>query len=153
MAIDATWYKKPKHKIYERLSAGGVVVREEKGLIYVSLILEGRFKDFSLPKGGVKSGEDLETAARREIHEETGISDLKMIEYLGKRERLNISKKKWNSVHYFLFTTRQKFGTPTDQEQKHIAKWFLVDELPSMLWPEQKRLIERSRKKIKELFE
>lgn len=148
--IDATWYKKPAGRISLRLAAGGVVVRKEADRIFIALITEGRFAEFSLPKGGVNPGESLEEAARREIHEEAGISRLDLVEYIGKRERMNITKRKWITVHYFLFTTEQKKGTPTDQEKHHELKWFPLDELPEMLWPEQKRLIVRTREKIKE---
>lgn len=151
--IDASWYKKPSKTIPERLTSGGIVVRLEDGVIYIALIIEGRFTDFSLPKGGVKTGEELEEAARREIREETGISRLVLCEYIGQRSRLNITKRRWITVHYYLFTTEQKYATPTDQEKKHILKWFPLNNLPKMLWPEQKRLIERNREKIAKLFD
>jgi 8-oxo-dGTP pyrophosphatase MutT (NUDIX family) len=150
--IDASWYKKPTGRISVRLAAGGIVARKEEDTIFVALITEGRFAEFSLPKGGVNPGESLEDAARREIHEEAGISRLDCIEYIGKRERMNITKRKWITVHYFLFTTEQKKGTPTDREKHHELKWFPLDELPAMLWPEQKRLIVRTKGRIKELL-
>ncbi len=148
--IDSTWYKKPNN-IPTRITSGGIVVRREDDKTYIALILEGRFSDFSLPKGGVKRGESLEDAARREIHEEAGLFNLTLVEYIGKRERLNISKTKWTIVHYFLFTTQQLDGQPTDQRKRHVLKWFSVDNLPYMMWPEQKKLILDTAKRIDEL--
>jgi ADP-ribose pyrophosphatase YjhB (NUDIX family) len=150
--IDKTWYQKPKSKINHRMTSGGVVVRKDNDVIYVSLIIEGRFKDYSLPKGGVKTGEEILDAARREIFEESGISDLDLIEYLGKRERLNITKTKWNTMHYFLFMTKQKKVNSLNDSERHGAKWFRVDALPKMVWPEQKRLIQKNRDKIEKYF-
>lgn len=150
--IDASWYKKPKKEISERLTAGGIVVRKENDTIYIALIIEGRFTEYSLPKGGVKEGEELLEAARREIHEEAGLTRLQLHEYIGKRERMNITKRRWITVHYFLFTTDQKNGTPADQEKNHELRWFPINELPPMLWPEQKRLIIRNKRKIEQLF-
>lgn len=148
--VDASWYVKPKGSFPTRLAAGGIIVRRDQGKIFIALILEGRFKDFALPKGGVKTGEEIEDAARREILEEAGIEDLTKLDYYGIRERLNISKTKWITVHYFLFQTDQKSGSPTDQTQSHVRKWFPIDELPRMQWPEQRKLIEDNREKIKE---
>ena len=150
--IDKSWYSKPKERIIKRVTSGGIVARKEGETVYVALILEGRFRDYSLPKGGVKRGESLEEAARREIHEEAGFSQLDLVEYLGKKERLNISKTKWTTIHFFLFITQQKGGKPTDQEKRHIARWFPIDQLPRMLWPEQKALIVENREKIKSVF-
>ena len=150
--IDSTWYKKPNTPIPQRLTAGGIVARKDGNSIYIALIIEGRFTEFSLPKGGVKEGEELLDAAKREIHEEAGLSRLQLHGYLGKRERLNITKRRWITVHYFLFTTDQKSGTPTDQEKNHELEWFSIDRLPPMLWPEQKRLIVRNRERIEKLF-
>ena len=150
--IDDTWYRKPVGNFPVRLAAGGIVVRQSGSEIYIALITEGNNAEYSLPKGGVDPGESHEEAARREIHEEAGISRLDLIEYLGKRERLNITKRKWITVHYFLFTTEQREGVPTDQEKHHELHWFPLDKLPQMLWPEQRKLIERTRGKIKQLF-
>ncbi len=105
-----------------------------------------------MPKGGVKEGEELLDAAKREIHEEAGLTRLQLHGYLGKRERMNITKRRWIIVHYFLFTTDQVSGTPTDQEKNHELKRFPIDTLPPMLWPEQRRLIIGNRKRIETLF-
>jgi len=90
----------------------------------------------------------LEEAARREIQEEAGLTHLKPIEYLGARERLSYDKQKWITTHYFLFTTSQKKGKPTDTDHAYTCKWFSLDELPEMLWPEQRQLLESCRERI-----
>ena len=56
----------------DRVAAGGVVVRHEAGRTLVALTREAdpQQPDFVIPKGGVDQGEDVLTAARREIMED-----------------------------------------------------------------------------------
>jgi ADP-ribose pyrophosphatase YjhB (NUDIX family) len=150
MKIDESWYKRPP-KIALRTSAGGVIIRFEQGMAYIALVEEQPFGIYILPKGGVELGEDRLAAAQREIDEEAGLNELQFIEYLGTRERLSFDKKKWITTHYYLFTTDQKEGKPTDPEHAYTCEWFPIDELPEMLWPEQRELLENCREKIEKL--
>lgn len=149
--IDKSWYINPGG-LPVRVTAGGIVARSQGNTIYLAFIREGGYKDFALPKGGVEKGESFEETARREILEEAGLSDLVTIGYLGKKERCNFSKKRWVVVHYFLFTTTQVKGTPTDTSKQHVLHWFPLEKVPYMLWPGQKQLIMENKEKIKELF-
>ena len=145
--IDESWYVRPC-SIPNRISAGGVVTRVENGDIYVALVREVELPDYLLPKGGVEVGETLEIAARREIAEEAGLTELELIHKLGVRERLTYEKKFWNKTHYFLFRTYQIAGMPTDTERPYVLAWFQINHLPAMFWPEQKGLIESNRARI-----
>jgi 8-oxo-dGTP diphosphatase len=54
-------------------AAGGVVWRDgDRGELEVVMIHRPKYDDWSLPKGKLTAGEDHETAARREVEEETG---------------------------------------------------------------------------------
>ena len=53
-------------------SAGGLVWRERKGRLQVQLVHRPRYDDWSWPKGKLEPGEALNTAAVREVAEETG---------------------------------------------------------------------------------
>jgi ADP-ribose pyrophosphatase YjhB (NUDIX family) len=147
--IDETWYTRPPN-VKERTSAGGVIVRRrEHGPIEVALAREGDFTHYVLPKGGVEKGEAIEEAARREIAEEAGLSDLVLLGELGTRSRLTFNRAKWVTVHYFAYLARGDAGRPTDAKKHyHAASWFPIDDLPEMFWPEQRELIESSRAKI-----
>jgi 8-oxo-dGTP pyrophosphatase MutT (NUDIX family) len=59
-------------------AAGGVVVRDG----HVLVVHRERYDDWSLPKGKVEPGESWETAALREVREETGF-DCELGEPLG----------------------------------------------------------------------
>jgi ADP-ribose pyrophosphatase YjhB (NUDIX family) len=150
MKIDSSWYTRPL-KIPSSTSAGGVIVRIENGKPLVALVKEEPYGVYILPKGRLEKGEDLEKAARREIEEEAGLSKLSQVQYLGARARLSFDKRKWITIHYFLFLTRQKKGKPTDQEHVYACEWFPLEALPEMLWPDQRELLESCREKIRSL--
>jgi 8-oxo-dGTP pyrophosphatase MutT (NUDIX family) len=82
----------------EEKSAGAVVYRDTPGgRMYLLLQNSGRW-DF--PKGGVEQGETELQTVKREVEEETGIKELRMvpgfrkvIEYFYRREGKNIHKQ------------------------------------------------------------
>ncbi len=148
--IDRSWYRKPA-KVVLRTSAGGVVLRwdarQRKWL--VALAREADYPGYVLPKGGIDPGETMVQAARREALEEAGVDHLVSLGKLGQRSRLTFSQKKWVTVHYYLFVTEHAGRQPTDlKKHRHKARWFALDDLPSMLWPEQNELLQRKKKII-----
>jgi ADP-ribose pyrophosphatase YjhB (NUDIX family) len=150
--IDHSWYIKPPG-VAEHVSCGGVVVRRDGGRILAALVTEPGFAEYILPKGHVESGEDLEQAARREIAEEAGLTELTLVKSLGSVGRLDFSKRSWGTMHYFLFTTGQDKTSPSDPEHQYIVKWFPIEDLPEMFWPEQRTLIVDNRDMIRKIFE
>jgi 8-oxo-dGTP pyrophosphatase MutT (NUDIX family) len=143
--VDKSYYTKTPG-VPERESAGGVVVRVEsaKGAsnkVWVALVIENDETKYILPKGKVEKGESLEEAAAREIAEEAGISKLELLGKLGVESRMNYKRDKWVTTHYFLFRTKQVETNPTDEKHDYETKWFDIENLPKMLWPEQQALI------------
>lgn len=51
----------------------GIIVTNDAGLIFVGQRIDTVAEAWQLPQGGIDEGEDAETAARRELTEETGI--------------------------------------------------------------------------------
>lgn len=106
------------------VSAGGVVVRKRKKGWEV-LIVRDMNNEWTFPKGKVDRGETREQAAKREIREEVGITQvtkflkLPVIHYWYRRNGL-ISK----TVHYFVFTSTGD-ETPVNQREEgiHEATW------------------------------
>lgn len=152
--IDDSWYTRPESGVKDRTSAGGIIVRRDAdGVVWLALVRgEGAVgSSYILPKGGVDPGESIEAAARREIEEEAGFSDLTRLEFLGTRARLNYERTRWITTHYFLFETRQIDVTPTDPNYAYATDWFPLDgPLPALFWPEQRALIEGERARIRE---
>jgi bis(5'-nucleosidyl)-tetraphosphatase len=144
------WYYEKPENIKHRTGAGGIVARVEGGRILIALIREKGDKEFVLPKGGIKLGESLEQAAQREIAEETGLNDLKLLADLGTGERLGGKKPVWQKTHYFLFLTTQKTGQPTDDRDWELH-WHDLTRLPELYWREQNLLVEQNRQRIAQL--
>ena len=145
--IDESWYRRPEGTP-ERIASGGVVVRVSGDETFVAFTREGDMQGFVLPKGGVEPGESLLAAARREVEEETGLSEITLIRKLGVVERLTFVKSWWNVMHFYLFRTDQVDATPTDTGNHREMGWFPIDALPEILWPEQRELIEANRDAI-----
>ena len=60
-------------------SAGAIVFRKDKEPIYLLLHYEAKHWDF--PKGNIEKGETDQETVKREIEEETGITDIEIVKY------------------------------------------------------------------------
>lgn len=115
-------------------SAGGVVLNEH-GLV---LVVSQHGTSWSLPKGHIDPGEDKLTAARREIYEESGISQVELIFELGSYERYRIGKNgqddltEFKKIHIFLFRTSQHALKPLDPHNPQ-AVWVDKHKVPELL--------------------
>ena len=155
MKIDKSWYIKPKDLNFpSQKLAGGVVVRKEDKKLLIAFIGHRKFSTYILPKGRIEKHESSLKAAKREIAEETGLHKLVIHAKLGVKERMTFDKTSWNTYDYFLFSTKQIFGKikPNEDEKDFFLKWFDLENLPPIFWPEQKDLIEENREKIKLAF-
>ncbi|MCK4730026.1 MAG: NUDIX domain-containing protein [Candidatus Aenigmarchaeota archaeon] len=114
--------------------AGGVVMNR-KGLI---LIVNQNGNSWSLPKGHIDDGEEELTAAKREIYEESGVSDLELIKKLGKYKRYRIGlreeddKSELKEITIFLFRTNQEILRPIDLNNPE-ARWVERDKVAKLL--------------------
>ena len=115
-------------------TAGGVVLNE-KGEV---LVVNQRGNSWSLPKGHIDPGEDDITAAKREIAEESGITELDYIRPLGTYERFRIGKNggedksELKQMRFFLFRTKQTKLAPTDPYNPE-ARWVPRESVSELL--------------------
>jgi ADP-ribose pyrophosphatase YjhB (NUDIX family) len=118
----------------ETHSAGGVVVNERGQVIVVNQ--DGR--SWSLPKGHIDEGEDALDAARREIAEETGVTQLALVRELGTYARPKIGLDgtddltERKTITMFLFRTAQNKLQPTDPRHPQ-ARWVDPADVASLL--------------------
>ena len=116
-------------------SAGGVVLNSQGKVA----IVNQHHDSWSLPKGHVEKGETPLEAAKREIYEETGLTDLTFVKTFDVYERHRIGKHgrgettEVKVLHFFLFTT-QAVGElkPIDPENPE-AKWIDKEEVCGFL--------------------
>lgn len=154
------------------ISAGGVVLREISGVWHVALIeaqkeavqnrsatskpSRKRYGVLSLPKGLVDPGEKAETAAIREVHEETGIraeviQKLADIKYVYVRS-WGDGEQVFKIVTFYLM--RHVGGeiddvTPEMRVEVKRALWVPLSEAPSqMSYTTERKLVKQAQERL-----
>jgi 8-oxo-dGTP pyrophosphatase MutT (NUDIX family) len=69
--------------VHETTSGGIVFRRTDRGELQLLLIKDAKNR-WTIPKGHVEPGEEPKETAEREIREETGLKDMKVMNWLGK---------------------------------------------------------------------
>jgi len=146
--IDASWYTRPDG-VEESVAAGGVVARVSEGQILIAVAREQSFDKAVLPKGHVEEVEEIEEAARREIAEEVGVENLRLLTKLDVKERLDFLKTEWKLTHYFLYATDEVDVKPLEADVHTEMAWVPIDPVPDLFWPEQVELIRENLEEIK----
>lgn len=135
-------------KMFHEISAGGVVIKRNKGLFQVLIIHRNQMNDWTLPKGHQKKGESLQETALREVKEETSIS-AKLQEYLGQTHYQFFDSKRhyfyFRTVHWFLMTSQKTKITKKKDREIIKALWHPFNkELYQLLtYKEDKKLLKR----------
>lgn len=81
------------------VAAGGILWREEKGVLKVLMIHRTRYDDWSWPKGKLDKGEHVAEAAVRELKEETGLKVALGVKLFVSEYKLDNGRRK--VVHYW----------------------------------------------------
>jgi len=103
------------------------------------LLIKRRGKPFkgqwALPGGFVRLEESLETAAKRELEEETGVRDV-YLEQLYTYGNLNRDpRERVITIAYFALIASDKIEVRADAE---AVDWFTMDEIPDLAFDHQK---------------
>lgn len=135
--------KKLKEKIPVAKAGGGLVYNKKGEVLFIF-----RNGKWDLPKGGIEKNEDIEHTAIREVEEETGVKELKIVKKLQKTYHVfrRNGKFKLKVTHWYEMTSSYD-GTLIPQEKEGIDKavWLKPEEIPTAL--------QNSYENIKLLFE
>ncbi len=123
-----------RNQPFDEISCGGVPIYQSKSPLFLLVLHNGPFKYWAFPKGRQDEGETYKQTAIREIQEETGSSDFKLIKrlisdsiYFPKRGSKTIVKK----VVFFLV---QFFSKDIRLSGEHISyKWVTYEQALTML--------------------
>ncbi len=118
-----------------RKSAGGIVIGDGA---MIALVRRHAGRLWFFPKGGVEHGEADETAARREIAEEAGLTELELLDDLGSYVRPGIRPDKTydesqvKEIHMFLYAARRT-DTLLGSHEIEEARWAPFREVGTLL--------------------
>lgn len=99
-----------------------------------------------VPGGTVEEMEDIADAVIREVSEETGLNDFKLVKYLGSIERdmSDYGKNEIHHRHFFHITTEEnenktwqhieKFNSERDEEILFNFYWADIDNAESLIF-------------------
>ncbi|RLD42373.1 MAG: NUDIX hydrolase [Bacteroidetes bacterium] len=130
-----------KHYI-PKVAAGGWVYNEKGQLLFIK-----RWDIWDIPKGHLEKGETLEECAIREVEEETGINNIKIVEKLGISRHIfsKNGKEKLKVTHWYKMQTSFNGELrPQLEEDIKEVKWVENSNIDSYL--------EKSWKSLKEFY-
>ncbi|MFT5164970.1 MAG: 8-oxo-dGTP pyrophosphatase MutT (NUDIX family) [Saprospiraceae bacterium] len=108
--------------LYKRIdAAGGIVYNDNKEILMIY-----RRQSWDLPKGKIDPGESKKAAAIREVQEETGITDVKIVKRQTKTlhtYRLENGNRVLKYSFWYLMKTSEQVLTPQAEEDIEEAVW------------------------------
>jgi ADP-ribose pyrophosphatase YjhB (NUDIX family)/transcription elongation factor Elf1 len=120
-------------RIFERRASRAIILDGEK----ILLLYTKRYNDYSFPGGGVSDEEDLESALRREVEEETGAQNIQILQEFGHVDEYRPHHKpEYDLIHmlsYFYVCKIDSNLGPAQMEHYEIdngmeARWINIHE-------------------------
>ena len=137
--------------IKKQTSSGGVIFRNSRKGIEVALIAVKNKTVWCLPKGAIDKNEDFQTAAVREVREETGLSG-EIIDKIGKISYWYFIKDenvKFNKTVYFYLMEYKSGNTDEHDREVDESRWFLIDEaINKLTYKGEKEILQKARQMI-----
>jgi len=119
--------------IFERTAARGIILDGEN----ILMIYTKRYNDYSFPGGGVDKGENIMHGLLRELEEETGAQNVKVLDDFGIYEECRPSHYKGFNIvhmlsHFYVCSADRELGEahPEDYEIKNgsVPVWVNIHE-------------------------
>src|ERR1700756_1639992 len=139
-----------------QVSAGGVAFRKRGDQIDVAIISVGDKRRWQLPKGIIDSGESAESAAIREVQEETGV-ETEMIGAIDKVEYWYYSESHGERVRFhkfvYFYLLRYKSGDVSNHDKEvDEARWAEIDEAYCLLtFKSEKKIVKQAKEMIENI--
>jgi len=117
----AILFKKLKSEISQITAGGGMVLNEKNELLMIK-----RHNRWDLPKGKQEKGEKIQDTALREVQEECGINELKIIRKLKPTYHIYQEKDTWilkKTCWYQMFSSDLKVPEPQTVESITQVLW------------------------------
>ena len=145
-----------------RLGVGAIVLNN-KNRVFVGKRKDNTIDKWQMPQGGVNEGEKLIDAMKRELQEETGIKNIKILkeidgwsEYelpknlLGKiwRGKYRGQKQKWFIVKFM--GKDNEINLDTNNPEFIEWKWLDIENLPGVIVEFKKKVYEQLLPKIRD---
>ena len=140
----------------------GVVLLNKKNQVFVGKRKDNPIDKWQMPQGGVNTGENLIDAMKRELHEETSIQNIKILneidgwfEYelpknlLGKiwKGRYRGQKQKWFVVKFL--GNDGEINLQTDKPEFIEWRWLDIENLPNVIVDFKRKVYEQLLPKIR----
>ena len=140
----------------------GVVVLNKENKVFVGKRKDNPVNKWQMPQGGVDNGEDLVVAMKRELDEETGIKNIKILKeidgwsqyelpnyLLGRvwRGKYRGQKQKWFVVRFL--GNDNEINLETKNPEFIEWQWIDIDSLPGVIVDFKKKVYEGLIPKIK----
>ena len=109
------------------ISAGGIVVRNKPNK-EILLTIYTHIKGLGFPKGHVEGAESFEDAAMREVTEETGLTELKIVKKLGVYSKIATERDGTlvaKDIHMYLMKSNKP---DFHQKAEENYGWFDIDK-------------------------
>ena len=140
----------------------GAVVLNKNNKVFVGKRIDNPNNKWQMPQGGVNTGENLVDAMKRELHEETNIQNIKILneidgwfEYelpknlLGKiwKGRYRGQKQKWFVVKFL--GNDGEINLQTDKPEFIEWRWLDIENLPNVIVDFKRKVYEQLLPKIR----
>jgi 8-oxo-dGTP pyrophosphatase MutT (NUDIX family) len=118
-------------------AAGGLVVRRHLETLEIAVVHRPVHQDWSFPKGKLEEGETFESAALREVEEETGMT-CRLLRFIGHTEYVD-RKGRPKAVAYWVMAAQSGSFVPNDEVDE--MRWVSLDEASRLLsYPRDREL-------------
>ena len=143
----------------------GVIVLNNKNKIFVGKRADNPVDKWQMPQGGVDKGENLITAMKRELMEETSIQNIKVLKKIDKwfeyelpKDLLGIiwkgkfrgQKQKWFIVRFI--GNESEINLKTKHPEFIEWKWIKIDELTNVIVDFKKDVYKKLEIELKEFI-